>query len=67
VAFRLGLIAQHQGPTVGLAGAAAKTFAQQIVAVLGASDFDIPITGEFFVHQDHGVSGGVEGLAEARG
>jgi hypothetical protein len=35
VAFRLDLIAQQQGPTVGLAGAAAKTFAQQVVAAWG--------------------------------
>ena len=67
MAFRLGLIAQGQGPTVGLAGAAAKTFAQEVVAVLGPSDFDIPVTGEFFIHQDQGFSGGVEGLVEAGG
>jgi hypothetical protein len=41
---------------------------QQVVAVLGARDFDIPITGEYWVHEDHGVSGdGVEGLVEAGG
>jgi len=67
VAFRLGLMAQDQGPTVGLARHAVESFAQRVVAVLGASDFDIPITGQFFVHQDHGVSGGVERLVEAGG
>ena len=41
MAFRLGLIAQERGPTVGLAGHAMETFAQQVVAVLGARDFDI--------------------------
>jgi hypothetical protein len=51
----------------GNSGHAVKTFARQVGAVLGARDFDIPITGEFFVHQDHGVSGGVEGLVEAGG
>ncbi len=41
VAFRLGLIAQKQGPNVGLAGHLLETFAQQVVAILGARDFDI--------------------------
>jgi hypothetical protein len=44
-----------------------ETFAQQVVAVLGASDFDIPVSGELFIHQDQGFSGGVEGLIEAGG
>jgi hypothetical protein len=32
-----------------------------VVAVLGAGDFDIPIAGELCVHEDHGVTGVVEG------
>jgi hypothetical protein len=67
VAFGLGLIAQEQGPTIGLADHPMEAFSQEVIAILGASDFDIPITGEFLVHQDHGVSGGVEGLIEAGG
>jgi hypothetical protein len=55
------------GVPPGPDSAAAKSFAQQVVAVLGTRDFDIPITGEFLVHEDHGVSGGVEGLVEAGG
>jgi len=41
LAFRLGLIAQPQGKTVGLAGQAVKSLPQYVVAVLGAGDFDI--------------------------
>ncbi len=46
---------------------AVESFAQHVVAVLGAGDFDIPIPGEFFGHEDHRVTGGVEGLVEASG
>jgi hypothetical protein len=67
VAFRLGLIADSQGPTVGLLDHPVESFAEQVVTVLGAGDFDIPITGEFFSHEDHGVTGGVKGLVEAGG
>ena len=66
MAFRLGLIAQEQGPPVGLAGAAAETFAQQVVAVLGARDFEIA-SDEVRVYHYHGVISGVEGLVEAGG
>ena len=67
VAFRLGLIADEQGPTVGLANHAMESLAQQPVTVLGARDFDIAIPGEFRAHEEHGVTGGVEGLVEAGG
>jgi hypothetical protein len=67
VAFGLGLITDEQGPTVGLAYHAMESFAQQPVTVLGARDFDIPITDEFRAHEEHGVTGGVEGLVEASG
>ena len=67
VALGLGLIADGQGPTVGLLDHPVESFAQEGVTVLGACDFDIPITGEFCVHEDHGVIGGVEGLVEAGG
>ncbi len=46
---------------------ATKALAQQPVAVLGARDFDIAITGEFWAHEEHGVTVGVEGLVEAGG
>ena len=67
MAFGLDLVADEQGPTVGLVDAATKAFAQQPVTVLGARDFDIPITGEFWAHEEHGITGGVEGLVEAGG
>ena len=67
MAFRLGLIADAEGPTVGLVDAATKALAQQPVAVLGAGDFDIAVTGEFWAHKEHGITGGVEGLVEAGG
>ena len=38
--LRLGLIAQEEGPSVGLADAAPKSFAEQEVAGLRARDFD---------------------------
>jgi len=44
-----------------------ESFAQRVIAVLGAGDFDIPITGELRVHEDHRVTGLVEGLVEAGG
>jgi hypothetical protein len=43
-----------------------ETFAQQVVAVLGARDFDIA-SEEVRVHHYHGVISGVEGLVEAGG
>ena len=71
VAFRLGLIAQKQGPTVGLAGHLLEAFAQQVVAVLLARDFDIAIAGEFRVHEfdraAEAVAGRVEGGGEEAG
>jgi hypothetical protein len=47
VAFRLGLIAEGQGPTIGIFHHAVDSFAQGVVAILGAGNFDIPIPGEF--------------------
>src|ERR1039458_2976506 len=67
MAFLLGLIAQEQGPTAGLAGHARETFAQRVVAVLGARDFEIAIPGEFFVHEDLGFPEGVVARIEAGG
>jgi len=46
---------------------AVESFAQRVVAVLGAGDFDIAVAGEFRGHEDHGVAGGLEGLVEAGG
>ena len=71
MAFRLGLIAQKQGPTVGLAGHLLETFAQQVVAVLLARDFDVAVAGEFRVHEfdraAEAVAGRVEGGGEEAG
>ncbi len=67
MAFRLRLIAQKQGPTVGLAGHLLETFAQQVVAILGARDFDIAIAGEFGVHEGDRGAEAVAGLVEAGG
>ena len=67
VAFGLGLIAESQGPTVGMFHQAVESFAQCVVAVLGAGDFDIPIPGEFWGHEDYRAKAGVEGLVEAGG
>src|SRR5436309_2723063 len=38
---------------------------QEIIAILGAGDFDVAIAGEFLVHEDSGIAGGIEGLVEA--
>lgn len=46
VAFRLGLIAHQQAPTVGLAGETVESFPHEVVAVLGLGDLDIPVTGD---------------------
>ena len=67
MAFGLGLIAQEQGPTVGLPDHAVETFAQGVVAVLGAGDFDIAIAGEALAHGVEGIAAAVEGLVEAGG
>jgi hypothetical protein len=63
--LRLGLIAQQQGPSVGFADAAPKSFAQQEVAVLRARDFDI--AGEVRVDRDHGSISEIEDFVEAGG
>ena len=45
-ALGLGLVAEEEGPTVGLPGEAVEAFGEEEVAVLGAGDFDIAIAGE---------------------
>jgi hypothetical protein len=65
VAFGLGLVADGQGPTVGLFDHAVESFAEHVVAVLGAGDLEI--AGEFLRHEEEGVAGGVEDLGEAGG
>ena len=67
MAFRLSLIAHGQGPTVGLLDAPAKAFTERVIAVLGARDFDIAVTGELRAHEGHGVTSGIECLVEAGG
>jgi hypothetical protein len=63
LAFGLGLVAQQQGKTVGLADQAMEAIAQQVVAVLGLAGFDL--LGELRVHGDAELSAGVEGFAKA--
>jgi len=65
VAFGLGLVADGQGPTVGLFDHAVESFAEHVVAVLGVGDLEI--AGEFLRHEEEGVAGGVEDLGEAGG
>src|SRR5713226_5558378 len=67
VAFGLSLIAQEQGPTVGMRGHAVETFAQSEVAVLGAGDFDIATADEVLAHGGDGIAAAVEGVVEAGG
>ena len=67
-ALGLGLIAEEQGPTVGLPGGAVEALGEEEVAVLGAGDLDIAIAGELLVHGEEWlVVGDVEGLIEAVG
>ena len=67
VAFGLGLIAENQGPSVGLFHQVVESFCQRVVVVLGGGDFNFPLTGEFWGHEDHRSDAGVEGLVEAGG
>jgi hypothetical protein len=60
VALGLGLIAQQEGEAVGFAG-------QQVVAILGAGDFDIAIAGDGGVHQADGLAAAIEGGVQAGG
>jgi hypothetical protein len=66
VTFGLGLIAQEQGPTVGLPGHLLEALCQREVAVLGAGDFDIAIARELRAHGDDGIVAG-ESVVEAGG
>ena len=67
MAFGLSLIAESQGPSVGLFHQVLESFAERVVEVLGGGDFNIPLTGEFWGHEDHRSDAGVEGLVEAGG
>jgi hypothetical protein len=67
VAFRLGLVTQQEGEAVGFAGHAMEAVAQQEVAVLGASDFDIAIAGDGGIHEADGFAAAIEGGVEAGG
>jgi hypothetical protein len=66
-AFALGLVAQEQREGVVLAGQAAETIGKGIVAILGASDFDIAIADESRSHGGDGSSVVIEGHIEADG
>jgi hypothetical protein len=67
VTLGLGLIAQQEGKAVGLAGHAMEAVAQQVIAVLGAGDFDIAVARDGGIHEADGLAGVVEGLVEAGG
>jgi hypothetical protein len=67
VTFGLGLIAEEERKAVGLAGHAVEAVSQQVIAVLGAGDFDIAVAGDDGVHQADGLAAVVEGLVEAGG
>ena len=41
VALGLRLIAEKQGPGIGLAGEAVETLGEAVVAILGAGDFEV--------------------------
>ena len=64
--LHLSIIAQEQGPAIGLAGHAVEAFAEEIIAVLSARDFDVPVAGQVRIHQDHRLPGRVERLIETR-
>ena len=64
VTLGLGLIAEQEAETVGLAGHAMEAVAQEVVAVLGASDFDIAVAGDDRVQEADGFVVVVEGLVE---
>jgi hypothetical protein len=66
LALGLGLVAEEDGQAVGQADDTEEAFAEEVVAVLGAGDFDV-IVGELLIHDDHGVVAGVEGFVEAGG
>jgi hypothetical protein len=66
LAFGLGLIAEEDGPAVGLAGEAEEAFGETVIAILGARDFDGAISGEFLAHGCEGAIVGVESLVEGR-
>ena len=64
LALGLGLVAEEDGPAIGLAAEAEESFGEAVVAVLGASDFDGAISGEFLAHGCEGAIVGVEGCVE---
>src|SRR5271157_27788 len=64
LAFGLGLVAQQQGKAVGPQDQAMEAIAQQVVTVLGKSDFDL--LAELRVHGHAELSAGVEGFAQAQ-
>ena len=63
----LGLVAQQEAEAVGLAVQAMKAVAQEVVAVLGASDCDIAVAEDDRVQEADGFAAVVEGLVEAGG
>ncbi|MGA3098085.1 MAG: hypothetical protein ABSF25_16645, partial [Bryobacteraceae bacterium] len=56
----LRLIAEQEAETVGLAVQAMEAVAQQVVADLGAGDFDIAVAGDDRVQEADGFAAVVE-------
>jgi hypothetical protein len=65
VAFRLGLIAEEEGPTVARARHPLETLREAVVAVLVARDLDV--IDEIVGQKDERLFGGGHGQVEARG
>jgi hypothetical protein len=68
LALGLSLVAEEERPGVGLGGEAEEAGGEEVVAVLGAGDFDIAIAGEGLVHGEEGlIVADAEGFVEAGG
>jgi hypothetical protein len=67
MALGLGLVAEEERPAVGLADEAEEAIGETVIAVLGASDVEIALAGEFLAHGSEGVVVGVESFVEGGG
>jgi hypothetical protein len=67
LALGLGLIAEENGPAVGLAGEAHETIGETVIAILGAGDFGGTFAGELFAHGGERAIVGVERFVDTGG